>query len=743
MKLNIKKLIPFLLGIHFLYLGNPLEAQEQVATENASKVKSFSEGIEKALKTNAGKIYIDTTRPLEERVDALMNALSLEERVALIHCVSGFEYGEVPRLAIPSIGMFDGPQGVRSGYSTKFPCAIAMAASWDTELVTEIGQALGRETLAAGGRVLLAPAIDIVRTPLGGRTFEYFGEDPWLSGSIGVAYVNGVQSQGVGTCVKHFVGNNQERWRRHIDARISERALREIYLPAFKRIVTEGGAWSLMGAYNKVNGSPACENKHTLIEILREEWGFDGALVSDWGAWKNTKRSINGGATIEMTGDLKAGRVEETMRLLQKGEIDPNLFEEAVRRNIRFLIRCGIFDAERGKSASINTHEHQSLARRAAEESIVLLKNDRGILPLDPNSVKRLAVIGPNANWKLSRNNARDSGGSGAVFPPYEVLPLEGLRLKLEGKAEIKFVEGISYEKDSWEDFEKTKAEAVTAAKDSDTVIIFAGTNHSYDREATGNVRPENADKPNLGLIGPQAELIRACAAANPRTIVVLINGAPLAVNEWYACVPALMEAWFPGMEGGNAIANVLFGEVNPSGKLPLTFGKKLEDWKVHSLGEESYPGTGKGGYVNYDDGIWVGYRWFDHANIEPTFPFGYGLSYTTFRFDDMHIHDSPEGWIATFNVTNTGSRMGAEVPQLYVSPPLSEIERPVRELKGFCKVMLRPGEQRKVAIPIRREELRYWDGAQNSWVLSPGIYKIEIGNSSRNLFLEGEINIK
>lgn len=725
--------LPTLLGGLMAICGLGSTNAQLASTQKENKGVEFQAGIKAALEKNAGARFIDASLPLEERVDDLMKNLTPEEKAGLIHGVSSLEYGSVERLAIPSLGMSDGPQGVRGPVATKFPAAIGMAATWDVDLIREVGKVLGKETLAAGNRVMLAPSADIVRTPLGGRTFECFGEDPWLIGAIAVPYIQGIQAEGVAACVKPMAANNQEKWRRTIDVKISERALREIYLPGFEAAVRVGDSWAVMGAYNKINGTWACHNDLMLNRILKDEWGFDGAVISDWGAWHETPGAINGGSTLEMPVPKPGKGPENTLQMLKDGQIDVVRFEDAVRRNVRFLIRSGIFDPGRGNGA-INTPEHQALARRVAEESLVLLKNKDNLLPLDLEKLKSMAVIGPNADWKLSRTNYRDSGGSSAVFPPYEITPLEGLRKKVGDRVAVRFAEGISYAEDSKIDFEAGKATAVEAAKESDVAIVFAGTNHTYDREATGNVKPEDADKPDLGLIGPQAELIRAVVEANPRTIVVLINGAPVVTGDWIDHVPALVEAWFPGMEGGSAIANVLFGNVNPSGKLPLTFGKKLEDWRVHQLGTEVYPGTGREGYVKYDDGIWVGYRWFDKEKIEPEFPFGFGLSYTTFDFARGTAKRTESGWDVSFDVTNTGKVEGAEVAQLYVEPVSPRVERPIRELKRFQKISLNPGQTKTVSLKLDDADLRYWDEGSKSWKTDPGEYVLCIGGSSRDL---------
>jgi beta-glucosidase len=719
------------------------QAQAEAVAYKSDKFGTFEKGVAGALRANAGRTFADSSAPLEERVDDLLASLTAEEKASLIHGDSVLEFGGIPRLDIPSVGMADGPVGVRGPAATKFPSGISMASTWDADLIREVGRALGRENLAAGNRVFLAPCGDIMRTPLGGRTCEGFGEDPWLIGTITVPYVQGVQEMGVAACVKPMAANSQEKWRRSIDVKVSERALREIYLTGFERAVREGGAWSVMGAYNKINGEWCCHHDRMLNGILQGEWGFDGAVITDWGAWKNTADAINGGSTIEMPAPKPGKGAGATLRLLAENKIDKARHEDAVRRNARLLIRCGIVDTSRKDRAAISTPEHQALARKVAEESIVLLKNQNSLLPLDMSAIKSIAVIGPNADWKLTRTNYRDSGGSASVFPPYEITPLAGLRAKAAGRLAINFAEGFSYNAGAGAAFEEGRASSIEAARSSDVAIVFAGTNHTYDREATGNVRPEDADKPDLGLIGPQSELIRAVAAANPRTIVVLINGAPVTMTEWLGQVPGVLEAWFPGMEGGRAIANVLFGDVNPGGKLPVTLGKKLTDWKAHTLGPDGYPGTGRNGYVNYDDGIWIGYRWFDRARIEPEFPFGHGLSYTTFDYTNIKIRKQDTGWTASFDIINSGTRAGAEVAQLYVQPVSSKIERPFRELKGCAKVRLSPGETKNVEITVTPSHLRHWDGHAGKWAIERGDYLIAIGASSRDIRLQIPIKVE
>jgi beta-glucosidase len=681
-------------------------------------------------------LFRDARLPVERRVDDVMRRLSTEQKTALCYGVSEFDYGEIKELGVAAIGMTDGPQGVRMVPATKFPCGLAMAATWNPGLIEEVGTALGRETLGAGRRVLLGPGVNIMRTPLGGRTFEYMGEDPLLAGKMAAAYIRGVQGTGVAACVKHFACNNQERWRRSIDVRVGERALREVYLPAFKAAIDEGGAWSVMSAYNRFNGDFCSESETLLTKILRDEWKFDGAVMSDWWALHDVAKGFNAGLGICMP--AKPEDHKKLLALVEFGDVGMEKLDAAVRHNVRFLVRAGAFDAAR--KGAINTPEHQALARRAACEAMVLLKNDGALLPLDAAKLQRVAVIGPNADWKHSRTSFMDSGGSGAVFPPHEITPLAGLRERLGDR--VVFAPGVEFGPAGKASAAGIDA-AVKAAREADVAVVFAGTNHTYDKEAIDGDTSPGADKPDLGLPGPQAELIAAVAAANPRTVVVLINGAPVSVEEWLGKIPALVEAWHPGMEGGRAIADVLLGDAEPGGRLPVTFGRRLEDWRSHAMGAEVFPG--KGGVERYDDGIWIGYRHFDKAGIEPRFPFGFGLGYAVFAFSDLRVKAGAETgtFAVTLRVKNTGHRAGSEVAQIYVAPPASsKVERPARELRAFAKVALKPGGKKEVSLTLKRVDFAFWDEKAHGWKIEPGVYRVLAGRSSRDLPLGAEVRV-
>jgi len=684
-----------------------------------------------------GSEYLNPKTPLEDRVTDLFLRLSPDEKAALVHGCSGMGYGDISRIGLPDVLMTDGPQGVRldTGKASAFPCGLAMAATWDQKLIENAGAVIGDECQALNRRILLAPGVNIMRSPLGGRNFEYMGEDPYLSGESAAAFIRGVQSQGVAACVKHWNMNEQEHWRTTIDVECDERALHEIYCPAFEAAVREGGAWAVMPAYNRFRGDYCSASKHLNIDMLEHEFGFDGALISDWGAWHDDKLAIEGGCTIEMPSERDGERDFQIATRIAKGEISQAAFDDAVRRNLRLLFRVGAFDAWQG--GSINNTAHQDISRQAETESIVLLKNEKGLLPLDINKLKRIAVIGPNADQYQTMADGSTlavRGGSGATRPPYEITPLAALKARFGDK--IVYAPGMAFEKKLIS--VDPVAEAIAAAKSADAVIFFAGTDHEYDREFLGWGDTKGADKPDLQLIGPQADLIQKVVAINPNTIVVLVNGAPVSVEQWNKQVPAILEAWYGGMESGNAIADVLFGEANPSGKLPCTFGKKLDDWFCHKLGPESFPGTGNNGVVRYLDSIWVGYRHFDKDNIKPSFPFGFGLSYTTFSYGKPVLSaktmSSDQTLTVSIPVTNTGKRAGAEVVELYIHEDKPVLPRPPQELKGFARLFLQPGETKTASFSIRQRDLSFWDEKSQNWKATAGGFEARIGASSRDI---------
>jgi len=732
-KMNRHPVLPIIL-IALLFTIHRVVSQQIASGESAATSIAAPTPTDSSL---LGAKYLDPQAPLEERVNDLFSRLTPLEKVALIHGSSLMGYGNLPRLGLPEILMTDGPQGVRldTGTSTAFPCGLALAATWDAAMVEQAGQAMGDECRALKRRVYLAPGADIMRTPLGGRNYEYLGEDPFLAGKTAAAYIRGVQSQGVAACIKHWDLNEQEHWRTTISVECGERAVQEIYGPAFETAVREGGVWAVMPAYNRFRGDYCTASKYLNLDLLDHQYGFDGALISDWGAWHDDKLALEGGCTLEMPSQPDPTNDAAIAARIASGDISSAALDAAVRRNLRLLFRVGAFAAWNG--GSLNTPAHQQTSRQAATESIVLLKNDRNVLPLDITKCKKIAVIGPNADQYQTMADGSPlklRGGSGATRPPYEITPLTALEQRFGDK--IIYAPGISFEKKlSGPD---PAASAIAAAKSADVVLFFAGTDHSYDREALGWGDVKGADKPDLELIGDQAELIRKIAAANPNTIVILVNGAPVSVEQWHKKVPAILESWYGGMEAGNAIADVLFGVVNPSGKLPCTFGKKLDDWLSHQLGPESFPGTGNNGVVKYLDDIWVGYRHFDQAGIAPRFPFGFGLSYTTFQYGDAEASADTligDGTLTiAIPVTNTGARAGAEVVELYIHEVHPAVPRPPQELKGFDRLMLQCGEMQTELFTIRRRDLSFWDVATHAWRATPGMFEARIGSSSRDI---------
>jgi beta-glucosidase len=727
----------FVVFIPCVFLAGMVFCRAQTGSNYSKTAKSVISAPRPADPLLTGAIYLDRATPIEARVNDLFARLTPVEKVALIHGCGLMSYGDIPRIGLPEIKMTDGPQGIRldSGAATAFPCGLAMAATWDPLMVQKAGAAMGDECRALDRRVYLAPGLDIMRTPLGGRNFEYMGEDPFLAGKMAAAYIRGVQSQGVAACVKHWDLNEQEHWRTTISVECDERAVEEIYTPAFETAVREGKVWAVMPAYNRFRGDFCTASKYLNQQILENQFGFDGALISDWGAWHNDQLAIDGGCTIEMPSTNNPARDAAIAKQIADGEISQAAFDEAVRRDLRLLFRVGAFDA--WTNGTLNTTAHQEISREAAAESIVLLKNQHHVLPLDIGKLNKIAVIGPNADQYQTMADGSGlalRGGSGATRPPYEITSLAALEKRFGNK--VIYAPGISFEKKlSCPD---PIADALAAAKSADVVIFFGGTDHSYDREALGWGDVKGADKPDLQLKGSQADLIRKIAAVNPNIVVVLINGAPVSVEQWYHQVPGIIEAWYGGMEAGDAIADVLFGEVNPSGKLPCTFGKHLNDWLCHQLGPKSFPGTGNNGEVDYLDGIWVGYRHFDEAGIQPRFPFGYGLSYTSFKYGKAQLSSKEmagdEALTVSIPITNTGKRAGAEVAEIYIHEDKPVLARPPQELKGFARVFLQPGETKMASFEIHRRDLSFWNVSTHGWRATPGKFEARIGASSRDI---------
>jgi beta-glucosidase len=690
--------------------------------------------------TNTPPLYLDPSQPIEARVNDLLSRMTLEEKVSQVHADSGFTTAGISRLGVPVRYFSDGPLGVREDvsrkertlglgkdYSTTMPAGICLAATWDPDIAYDEGETIGEEARARGKDIMLGPAVNIYRTPLCGRNFEYFGEDPFLSGQMAVGYIHGEQSQDVASCVKHFALNNQEYERGTINVEADERALREIYLPAFKAAVQEGGVWTVMGAYNQFRGQHCCENDYLLNQILKGEWGFKGLVMSDWGGTHDTREAALNGLDIEMGSRKNYDEcylAQPYLDGLKSGEFPMAGLDDKVRRNLRVMFATHVFDPGR-TNGSLNTVAHEMVSHRVAEEGIVLLKNKKNILPLDTDQIKTIAVIGENAVRPQDF-----AGGSSEVHSFYEISPLQGIVDRAGKNVNIIFSEGYGSNSSP-----ELVARAVAAAKAADVVIYVGGLNKGKGYDTEGS------DHPDFKLPYGQDELIQKIVAANPRTIAVML-GTPAEMDAWVGKVPAVLQAWYMGMEGGNALAGVLFGDVNPSGKLPCSIAKRLEDSPAHALGE--YPGTN--GVVVYKEGLLVGYRWFDTKKIEPQFPFGYGLSYTTFKYSNLTMVAKGDGIrtivTAQFEVENTGSRAGAEVAQLYIHDKNSDLMRPEKELKGFQRVFLQPGETKVVSIPLDQTAFSYYDPARKSWVVQKDDFKILVGGSSRDIQLRTDFKL-
>ena len=702
---------------------------------------------------------------MEKRIEKLIKKMTLEEKVGLLHGNSKFYVAGVERLGIPEWSLSDGPHGVRAeinrhdwayaGWTNDsasyFPTGTAFAAAWNPELAYRRGEVLGEEARWRKKDVLLGPGVNIIRSPLCGRNFEYMSEDPYMNSVLAVAYIKGLQSRDVACSVKHFAVNNQETNRTTVDVECSERALREIYLPAFKAAVQEGGALTVMAAYNKFRGEFCAENNYLVCKILRNEWGFDGVYVTDWGAAHSTIPSMEAGLDLEM-GTL-IDKYEDwyyanpLIEAVKSGKIPMSLVDEKVGDVLRVMIKTNVLDPKkRFGPGSMNTKEHQQATYDAAAEAIVLLKNQNNLLPLDFSSIKSLAVIGDNATRKHS-----NGGLSSEIKAVYEVTPLEALRAKWGDKVDIRFaqgyeklstfVEGSNNGQSSGTFSSKTQEsdallkEAVEVARTSDVALLVCGLNHDYDTESF--------DRLNMDIPYGQVELIQEVVKANPRTIVVMIAGSPLNMAAVDICSPAIVWAWFNGMAGGNALVDVLSGKVNPSGKMPFTTPVSLDQSPAHALG--NFPGRDL--KVNYEEDILVGYRWFDTKGLPVVYPFGYGLSYTTFNYSNLNTdkktYDQADTIQATFTLTNTGDREGAEVAQLYVSDPVCSVMRPVKELKGFKKVFLKPGESRRITLDIPVSSLAFYSEAQSQFVVEPGEFILQLGASTSDIKQKISIDVK
>lgn len=691
------------------------------------------------------------------KIRSLIKQMTLEEKVHMIHASSSFTSGGVPRLGIPELVTSDGPHGVRPEHGrdwsldnnsldsgTYLPTGVCLAATWNPKLGYAFGSVLGSEAKFRGKNVMLGPGINIIRTPLNGRNFEYQSEDPFLISKMVVGYIKGVQDQGVSACVKHYAGNNQEVKRHFIDVQMSERALREIYLPGFKAAVQEGNVNTLMGSYNKFRGQWASQNYYLLTQILRKEWGFKGIVMSDWDAVNSTMQALWNGMDLEMGTDLhmlpnpdygKFFMGDTVVSLVKSGKVPVYLIDEKVSRILYIMFKTGMMSGVK-PVGEYNTKEHQQTAAKVAEEGIVLLKNQNNILPLSKTAVKSIAVIGYNAERKQSMG-----GGSSQIRAFYEVTPLQGIQNIAGKNIQVNYAQGYEIKRGATANATMIQ-QAVEAASKSDVAVIVGGWTHGYNYSIWKDnaYDAEDYDKPDMYMPFGQDELIKAVLKANPKTVVVLMGGGAIDMTQWVDNTPAIIQAWYAGMEGGNALAKIIFGDINPSGKLPMTFPKTLADAPAHKLGE--YPGDKDTIYQHYMEDIYVGYRYFDTYKVDPQFAFGHGLSYTTFAYSALKVTPSGKGATVTFSIKNTGKVAGAEVAQVYVKQEVSTLPRPEKELKGFDKVFLNPGESKTVTISLNENAFQYYNDVINEWVKEKGTYDILVGGSSRMIQLNGKVNL-
>jgi beta-glucosidase len=713
--------------------------------------------------------YKNPATPLEQRVSDLLARMTVEEKAAMLSGSGWMESAPIDRLGIPAIKMADGPLGVRSWagasavtsakgtsqvLTTSFPSGVAMAATWDTDLVQREGQAIGQEVKALGRDMILGPTVNINRVPLWGRNFEGYGEDPYLAARLGVAYIKGVQSEGVIPSVKHFAANNEEFERHRIDEKIDERTLHEIYLPAFKAAVQEANVWAVMSCYNKVNGTHCAESPALLTDILQKEFGFRGLVVSDWGSTYSTAPTVNAGMDLEMPGGkpmqawLATGQAaaagngdgwlvaDKVLAELKAGHITQSTLDDNVTRILRVIFESGLFDHPHPGDGEVDTPSEKAVALQGATEGIVLLKNEAALLPLDPAKIHSIAVIGPNA--AVARTGG---GGSSLVRPKYSIAPFDGIKDRAGDAIHVRYemgvgMQGENQQLDTPEARAKMLQSATEAAAQADVAVVVVGR---YSK-----IESESFDVKTMDLPAGQDELIEAVEKANPHTIVVLNTGDPVTMTKWLDKTPALLDMWYGGQEAGHALVSILFGDANPSGKLPVSLPKRFEDSPAYG----HYPGENL--HVDYAEGIYVGYRYFDTKNVEPQFPFGFGLSYTTFEYSDLKIAhrvefagtNHTEEDVVTLKVKNSGTRDGAEVVQLYVHDGHSKIDRPTHELKSFQRVELKAGESKKIQFTLDRAALSYWSPEKKDWVAEPGKFEVQVGSSSRDIRLRGSLDL-
>lgn len=721
-------------------------------------------------------VYLDESKPIEQRIEDALNRMTLQEKIRVLHAQSKFSSAGVPRLGFPDFWTDDGPHGIRpevlwdqwdqAGQSndscTAFPALTCLASSWNPKMAMLYGKNLGEEALYRRKDMVLGPGVNIYRTPLNGRNFEYMGEDPFLASKMVVPYVQGLQSNGVAACVKHYAMNNDEENRSEDNIIISDRAMREIYLPAFEAAVKEGHAWGIMGAYNLYKNQHSSHNDILINKILKGEWGFDGVVVSDWGATHDTDEAVKNGLDLEFgtwTDGLHSGAgnayeqyflARPYLKGIQEGKYTTKELDDKVRRILRLFFRTTMTDRKKGSMCS---EAHYDAARQIAAEGIVLLQNKRNILPINLNKARRILVVGENAIKMMTVG-----GGSSSLKAQRETLPLDGLKKLLEQR-----VPGINveYERGYVGDItgayngvttgqdladkrseEQLIADAVEKARKADYVIFFGGLNKSDYQDC------ESHDRKTYDLPYHQNKVIEALAKVNPNLVYVNISGNSVSMP-WKDKVPAIVQGWYIGSVAGEALASVLVGDTNPSGKLPFTWVASLQDVGAHAL--NTYPGTWRPKKdiidIEYKESIYVGYRWADREKTKPVFAFGHGLSYTTFKISNLRSSAnsmSADGTLTfTVNVKNTGSHTGSEVVQLYIHDIKSSVDRPYKELKGFAKVNLKPGESRDVEISIDKRALSFYDEQSRDWKAEPGKFEALVGNASDNLPLKTTFELK
>ena len=705
-------------------------------------------------------VYMDDAQPIEARVKDALSRMTLEEKVALCHAQRKFSSAGVPRLGIPELWMSDGPHGVRAeinwndwGYAnwtndsiTAFPALTCLAATWNPDMSAKYGKAIGEEARYREKDVLLGPGVNIYRTPMNGRNFEYMGEDPYLASVMCVPYIQELQKNGVAACVKHYALNNQELWRGHIDVNLSDRALYEIYLPAFKAAVEEGGAWSIMGAYNKIRGQHACHNDFTLNKILKDDWKFDGCVITDWGGAHDTYEAAVNGLDIEM-GSYTNGLTSESvftyndyylaspyLQMLKDGKVPMSTIDDKASRILRLIFRTAM---NRQKPyGSVATEEHYAAAREIGNEGIVLLKNapvvKKGapLLPIDAAKYQNILVVGDNAVRLLNQG-----GGSSELKVKDMVSPLDGLRAVYGDK--VAYAKGYAAGRPMYgradeipqNVVDSLRAEAVEMAKKADLVVLVGGLNKNHFQDCEGGDRLE------YGLPFGQDELIEALLGVNKNLVLVILSGNAVEMP-WVSRVPAIVQGWYLGSMGGKSLADILSGAVNPSGKLPFSFPAKLTDCGAHAFDELSYPGDSI--KQEYKEDILVGYRWHDTKKIPALFPFGHGLSYTTFTYGkpvaSAKVMAADGTLTLTVAVKNTGSVAGKEIVQLYIGDDKCSVLRPVKELKHFAKVALAPGEEKNVTFTLTPDDLKFYDEASAAWKYEPGKFKAYVCASSADV---------